>query len=67
MTAANIDGSGRQLLLILRPDGTQHVRAGCFFGTLDEFVSRASAKGKMKYALAVPAIFDAMRKMEKAK
>lgn len=64
LTLANVDGSGRQILLIVRPDGVRHIRAGCFFGTQDEFVARANGQGKFKYAAVIPAVFDALKKLQ---
>jgi len=49
---SNVDGSGRQVIIYRRDDGP-YVRAGCFFGTLDEFVKRATAEDKHRYAEVV--------------
>lgn len=58
MTAANIDGSGRQIIIIQHADGFR-IRAGCFVGTLDEFCDKADADGKTVYKSVVRAICDA--------
>ena len=58
MTAGNIDGSGRQVLIV--SDGDRVIiRAGCFRGTEAEFVQRARAEGKHVYAAVIPAMIAA--------
>jgi NDP-sugar pyrophosphorylase family protein len=59
LTLANIDGSGRQVLIVSNGKTTL-IRAGCFIGTVDKFVERAKSEGKMKYALIIPAVVAAM-------
>ncbi len=59
LTLANVDGSGRQILIV--PDGKEtKVRAGCFIGTADQFVQKAQAKGKHIYAAVIPAVVAAL-------
>ena len=48
LTVANLDGSGRQVLLIKHKGGIL-VRAGCFVGTPEEFCSKAEVEGKLLY------------------
>lgn len=48
MTLANVDGSGRQVIVIKHKDGIL-IRAGCFAGDLTMFVKKATEEGKMKY------------------
>jgi hypothetical protein len=59
MTAANIDGSGRQIKLIRHTDGIM-IEAGCFVGTLGEFVERANNEGKTRYASIITAIAEVL-------
>ena len=55
MTASNIDGSGRQIIIVT--DGVKTiVRAGCFAGSLTEFAKKANAEGKYLYASMIPAM-----------
>lgn len=55
MTLGNVDGSGRQILIVT--DGAQTiVRAGCFKGTPDQFAAKAAAEGKRVYAAMIPAV-----------
>jgi hypothetical protein len=56
---SNVDGSGRQVIVIASRDGVI-VRAGCFRGTVSEFVARATAEGKTLYAAIIPAVADAL-------
>ena len=43
LTLANVDGSGRQLKVVVAVDGSVKVEAGCFVGTADEFCKKAAA------------------------
>lgn len=58
MTLGNVDGSGRQVLLIKHADGVT-IRAGCFIGTAEEFYKRAAAEHKLVYVNVVEAIIKA--------
>ena len=59
VTLGNVDGSGRQILLIRT--GTQiTVLAGCFKGSVDEFVKRAKDEKKLVYAAVIPAVAKAL-------
>jgi hypothetical protein len=60
VTISNLDGSGRQVIIILHKDGIK-IRAGCFLGTLEDFVAKATSEGKKIYASAIPAIANAMK------
>ena len=61
MNLSNIDGSGRQLLVVT--DGLHTVvRAGCFRGSAKEFVVRAREENKLVYAAVVPAAVKAWLK-----
>ncbi|MDL1881837.1 hypothetical protein FBQ88_12455 [Gammaproteobacteria bacterium PRO2] len=59
LTLGNVDGSGRQVLLIWHAGGVL-VRAGCFRGTVGEFVARAAREGKHIYAAVIPAVVAAV-------
>ena len=59
LTLGNVDGSGRQVLLIWHAGGVL-VRAGCFRGTVGEFVARAASEGKHIYAAVIPAVVAAV-------
>ena len=59
ITAANIDGSGRQIMLIFNGE-TVKVRAGCFFGTYQEMAEKALSESKPLYAAVVTAMAEAM-------
>jgi len=61
MTLTNVDGSGRQILLVWHDDGVL-VRAGCFLGTVSEFRKRATADGKYIYAAVIPAVVAAVKR-----
>ena len=59
MCISNADGSGRQVQIITNGVDTI-IRAGCFSGTVDEFVARAVAENKPIYAAAIPALVAVM-------
>ena len=61
LTLSNVDGSGRQVLIILRPDGAVAIRAGCRLCGLEEFVEAALSEGKPYYAAVIPAVVSAMQ------
>lgn len=66
LTLANVDGTGRQILVV--SDGaTTKIRAGCFVGTPDEFVAKAKIEGKTRYASVIPAVVAAMLAEDGAK
>lgn len=60
MTAANIDGSGRQILIVSDGDKVL-VRAGCFFGSVEEFTAKAKSEDKHVYAAVIPAMVAARK------
>ena len=59
MTLSNVDGSGRQIILIKHSDGII-VRTGCFVGDISEFIEKAKSENKMKYVSIVGAIAEVM-------
>ena len=59
MTLSNVDGSGRQIILIKHSDGII-VRAGCFVGDISAFIEKAKSENKMKYVSIVGAIAEVM-------
>ena len=58
MTMANVDGSGRQVLVLAHTEGVK-IECGCFSGTLDEFCARADSEGKKRYSRVVRAAVEA--------
>ena len=59
LTLANVDGSGRQILVI--NDGKQTlIRAGCFLGNLAEFSERAEDENKTAYVAIITAVVAAI-------
>ncbi|MDK4689769.1 hypothetical protein, partial [Kingella negevensis] len=58
MTMANVDGSGRQIQIIVHTKGLL-IRAGCFVGTLDEFCAKAESEYKTRYSKVVRAVAEA--------
>ena len=56
LTLSNVDGSGRQVKLVKHVNSTVMVEAGCFLGTVDEFVAKAEDEGKLRYARLIPLI-----------
>jgi hypothetical protein len=61
-----LDGSGRQVM-IMRHKKSFLIKAGCFFGTLSEFVKKAKGENKMYYANGIKALCDALIETEKLK
>lgn len=55
LTVSNVDGSGRQVKIIRHAEGIL-IEAGCFVGTLDEFVAKAIAENKMQYVKIISLI-----------
>ena len=64
LTLANVDGSGRQLKVVVAVDGSVKVEAGCFVGTADEFCKKAAAEGKGTYVSVVRAVVQALTTSE---
>jgi hypothetical protein len=62
MTAANIDGSGRQLNIFVNADGTVMIEGEYFWGTVEEFLTRAEREDKTIYVLIVSAIAESLKK-----
>ena len=59
MCMSNVDGSGRQIQIIVHTKGIL-IRAGCFKGTLDSFCQKALDEGKVRYARVVRAAAEAL-------
>ena len=58
---ANVDGTGRYITIMRHPPtnaGEITVTAGCFFGSLDEFCTKANAENKPRYARTARAIAE---------
>lgn len=55
MTLGNLDGSGRQVLLVKHAGGVT-IRAGCFIGTAEGFCKRAALEHELVYVNVVNAI-----------
>ena len=61
LTVSNVDGTGRQVKLVKHAGGEIAVEAGCFKGTVAEFVNKAEDEGKTRYVAVIQAIVEAMR------
>ena len=59
LTLANVDGTGRQVKVVKHASGIE-VEAGCFIGTLGEFLFKAESEGKLRYVAVIKAIAEAM-------
>jgi hypothetical protein len=59
LTMANVDGSGRKLLIIKHKLG-YYIEAGCFSGGLDEFCNKAAGEGKMTYVAVIKAVCNVL-------
>lgn len=60
MCLSNLDGSGRQVQILVHAGGV-HVLAGCFRGSLGDFCEKARAEGKTRYASVVFAAAKALQ------
>lgn len=60
MTLANLDGTGRQVKIIITADHKIAIEAGCFKGGIEEFTARALAESKHFYVAVVAAVADAL-------
>ena len=58
MTMGNVDGVGRQVVIIVHTEGIK-IRAGCFSGSLDEFCANAESENKITYSKVVRAAAEA--------
>ena len=56
ITLANVDGSGRQIKIVKSLKNEITIEAGCFQGSLDDFLARATAEGKLRYVSVISAI-----------
>src|SRR3990167_2774160 len=61
LTMANVDSTGRQILIIKHAEGVR-IRAGCFIGTGAEFLVKAASEGKTKYVAIVGAVISELEK-----
>lgn len=59
MCMSNVDGSGREIQIIVHTDGIK-IRAGSFAGTLDEFCEKANKENKTRYSRVVRAAAEAL-------
>ena len=59
LTLSNVDGTGRQVLIIKHAGGVL-VRAGCFLGTPEEFIEKARDEGKHTYVSIIGAVCGAL-------
>jgi NDP-sugar pyrophosphorylase family protein len=58
LTLANVDGSNRQIKIVRSDEGEIKIEAGCFIGTLDEFIAKAKSEGKLRYVAVISAIAE---------
>lgn len=56
---ANVDGSGRNVIIARTIDNKLVISAGCFFGTVDKFCEKAEGEGKLVYSAVVRAAAEA--------
>jgi hypothetical protein len=59
LTMANVDGSGRQLKVVVHMEGV-YVEAGSFSGTLEAFCEKAEKENKTRYSKVVKATAEAL-------
>lgn len=59
LTLANVDGAGMHVTMVKHAEGVM-VNAGCFLGTLEEFVERVADQGMNRYVAVVSAVAAAM-------
>ena len=59
MCMSNVDGSGRQIQIIVHTDGIL-IRAGCFRGSLEAFCEKALTENKTRYAKVIRAAAEAL-------
>ena len=58
LTLANVDGSNRQIKIVRSDGGEIKIEAGCFTGTLDDFIAKAKSEGKLRYVAIIGAIAE---------
>ena len=58
LTLANVDGSNRQIKVVRSDEDEIKIEAGCFVGTLDEFIDKAKSEGKFRYVAVISAIAE---------
>ena len=58
LTLANVDGSGRQIKIVRGTDNQIKIEAGCFIGTLEEFLAKAKGENKLRYVSIIGAIAE---------
>ena len=58
LTLANVDGSGRQIKIVRGTDSQIKIEAGCFLGTLEEFLAKAKEENKFRYVSIIGAIAE---------
>ena len=58
LTLANVDGSNRQIKVVRSDEDEIKIEAGCFVGTLDEFIAKAKSEGKLRYVAVISAIAE---------
>ena len=58
LTLANVDGTGRQIKIVRGTDNQIKIEAGCFLGTLEEFIAKAKGENKLRYVSIIGAIAE---------
>lgn len=59
LTLANVDGAGMPVTMVKHADGVM-VNAGCFLGTLDEFIEKVTERGMNRYVAVISAVAAVM-------
>ena len=59
LTLANVDGTGMYVTMVKHADGVM-VNAGCFLGTLDEFIEKVIKRSMNRYVAVISAVAAAM-------
>ena len=58
LTLANVDGSNRQIKIVKSIEDKIKIEAGCYTGTLDDFLAKAKSEGKLRYVSVISAIAE---------
>ena len=59
LTLTNVDGAGMHVTMVKHAKGVM-VNAGCFLGTLEEFLEKVTERQMLRYVAVVSAVAAAM-------